>query len=94
MPFKPGESGNPSGRIPGSPNKLNKTVRETILQVHNILEDDPIHNMLQFAKKFPKEYRAIESKLIPSEVVATIDMTVNWNEEKTYEIKHQADSGA
>ena len=67
--FKKGKSGNPKGRPKGSQNKLTKTVRETVLATFNELQDDPKHNLLEFAKKHPREFYQIAAKLIPNEII-------------------------
>lgn len=56
------------GRQKGSVNVLTKTVKETVLQVFNLLQSDPKHNLTAFAKHYPKEFYMIAAKLIPTEV--------------------------
>ena len=63
------------GRVKGSINELTKqmkTVKETVLNVFNELQDDPKTELKQFAKEFPREFHAIAAKLIPTEVNAQI----------------------
>lgn len=92
-PFKPGNPGRPKG----TPNKLTKTVKETVLQAFNKLQDDPSHNLDAFAKKYPRDFYTIAAKLIPTEVQAVVEASVNWNETKTYvqpdAAKPEADTG-
>lgn len=70
MPTELFKEGNP-GRLPGSVNKLTKSVKETVLKVFNELQGDPKHNLQAFAKKHPKEFYIIASKLIPTEMIGT-----------------------
>jgi hypothetical protein len=86
--FKPGES---KGRPKGVPNKITQTVRATVLEVFNRLQDDPVNNLEAFAKRYPRDFYTISAKLIPQEVQATVDANVNWNETKTYEVEQKAD---
>lgn len=72
MKFKEGESGNPSGRPPGAVNKLTRTVKETVLEVFNKLQEDPKHSLEAFARKYPRDYYQIAAKLIPTEVKAEV----------------------
>jgi hypothetical protein len=69
--FKKGES---KGRPKGAVNKLTKTVKETVLQVFNELQDDPKNNLLSFAKKYPRDFYPIAAKLIPNEVNANVEV--------------------
>ena len=71
--FKAGNSGRPKG----STNKLTRTVKETVLEVFNLLQDDPKHDLLAFAKKHPRDFYAISAKLIPTEMKAQVETTVN-----------------
>lgn len=72
MGFKKGQSGNPNGRVEGSKNKLTKTVKETFLAVFLDIQSDPKINLAAFAKENTKEFYQLASKLIPTEVSATI----------------------
>lgn len=69
---RPFEKGN-SGRPKGSQNKLTKTVRETILEAFNKLQEDPKVNIVQFAKDYPRDFYTIAAKLIPTEIRGTIN---------------------
>ena len=75
MPFEKGISGNPKGRQKGSENKLTKTVKETVLAVFHEMQDDPKVNLLEFGKKYPKDFYAIAAKLIPTEVKAQVEVS-------------------
>lgn len=71
-PFKPGNAGRP----PGVQNKLSKTVRETVLDVFNKLQDDPEHSLEKFAKEDHAEFYKIAAKLIPTEITGTIKQVI------------------
>jgi len=70
--FKPGEGGRPKG----VPNKLSRTVKQTVLDVFNILQDTPDHNLTKFAEKYPRDFYAIAAKLIPTELMGNVTTTV------------------
>lgn len=59
--------GNP-GRQKGAVNKLTKTVKETVLAVFQEIQDDPKVKLSAFARKYPREFYTIASKLIPAEM--------------------------
>jgi hypothetical protein len=69
--FKKGEGGRPVG----AKNVVNRTVKETVLEVFNILQNDPKHNLTAFAKSQPVEFYRIASKLIPTELSAQVEVT-------------------
>lgn len=71
-PFKPGNKGKPKG----AKNKLTKTVKQSVLDVFNKLQDDPKANLEAFAKKYPRDFYNIAAKLIPTEVDATVKSNV------------------
>lgn len=56
------------GREAGTPNKLSTTVRQTVLDVFLKLQADDENSLEAFAKKYPKEFYLIASKLIPQEI--------------------------
>lgn len=64
------------GRAKGVQNKLTATVKETVLTVFNELQNDPKVNLLAWAKKDPKMFYLIASKLIPTELSAKVEETV------------------
>jgi predicted component of viral defense system (DUF524 family) len=70
--FKQGNTGRPKGAV----NKLHKTVKETVLNVFNSIQGDPKHNLEAFAKKHPKEFYLIASKLIPTEMIGTTETII------------------
>ncbi len=70
--FEEGKSGNPNGRPPGSLNRLTKTVREVILNTFNDLQSHETANLKTWAEENPTEFYKIASKLIPTEITATV----------------------
>lgn len=72
---KPFQPGNP-GRPVGVQNKLSKTVRETVLEVFNKLQDDPEHSLEKFAKEDHTEFYKIAAKLIPTEITGTLKQII------------------
>lgn len=87
MVKKPGTfSKGQGGRKKGVPNKLTKTVKETVLAVFNDLQSDPKANLHTWAKKEPTEFYRIASKLIPTEVSGKL------NTKTTIEIVRRKDS--
>jgi hypothetical protein len=64
------------GRPKGTPNKLTKTVKETVLAAFNDLQGDPRANIITWAKDNPTEFYKIASKLIPTEVNANVQNTI------------------
>lgn len=73
-----------AGRPKGAQGKLTRTVKETVLAVFNELQYDPKNNLIAFAKKYPRDFYNISAKLIPTEVQATVEATINWHETKKY----------
>jgi signal recognition particle subunit SEC65 len=77
MPFKKGKPRpTNSGRKKGSQNKFTKTVKETVLNVFNDLQNDPKTSLKAFAKKYPRDFYQISAKLIPTEIAGTIEEKV------------------
>jgi hypothetical protein len=70
--FKKGNAGKPKGAI----NKLNRTVKETVLAVFNDLQQDPKANLLAWGTDNPTEFYKIAAKLIPTEVNANVQSVV------------------
>lgn len=68
---RPFEKGKTNGRPKGAVNKINKTVKETVLRVFNELQKDPKKNLLEFGKKHPIQFYQMAAKLIPTEIVGT-----------------------
>ena len=77
--FKKGES---KGRPKGAINKLTKTVKETVLGAFNELQADPKANIMAWAKENTTEFYKIASKLIPTEVNASVEVNkpviIDW----------------
>lgn len=73
--FKPGNK-KIAGRKAGTPNKLTKSVKETVLNVFNKLQDDPEHNLTAFAEKYPRDFYNIAAKLIPTDIKGNVSGTV------------------
>lgn len=69
--FKKGQGGRPVG----AKNVVNRTVKETVLEVFNLLQADPEHNLSAFAKAEPVEFYRIASKLIPTELTGSVKQT-------------------
>ncbi len=70
-PKKRGFSKGEGGRPKGAKNKLNKTVKETVLDVFNQMQEDPKKNLLEFGKKYPIHFYQMAAKLIPTEITGT-----------------------
>lgn len=75
MPFEKGKD-KTGGRQKGVQNHLTKTVKETVLEVFNKLQEDPKVNLEQFAKKYPREFYQIAAKLIPTEITGNVKTTL------------------
>ena len=86
---KPFEKGNKAA-VNRGPNKVSKTVKETVLTIFNQIQDDPNLNLLSFAKEFPKEFYALAAKLIPTELNANLNATISVEMDKE-EIKKISD---
>lgn len=74
------QPGNP-GRQKGTPNKLSKTVKETVLEVFNELQkpDSPV-SLQKWAKDEPTEFYRIAAKLIPTELTGTVKTVIKIKE--------------
>lgn len=70
------KKGRARGRPKGAVNKLTRTVRDTVLSVFNELQDDPRANLKTFAKKYPRDFYAIASKLIPTEITGQVTKVI------------------
>lgn len=81
--FKKGEA---KGRPKGTPNKLTRTVKETVLAVFDDLQSDPKANLLSWGKSNPTEFYKIAAKLIPTEIKGDVELNVkqlpSWLEGK------------
>jgi hypothetical protein len=66
--FKKGQG----GRKPGATNKLTRTVKETVLEIFNNMQEDPKHSLETFAKKNPRDFYLMAAKLIPTEISGSV----------------------
>jgi hypothetical protein len=66
MPFKKGQSGNPTGRRPGSRNKRSKAILDKILKVTEELQRSPKTSLAAIAREDPKWfYERILKMVLP-----------------------------
>jgi hypothetical protein len=75
MPFEKGME-KKGGRQKGVENRITRTVKETVLEIFNKIQEDPKVNLEQFAKKYPRDFYAIAAKLIPTEITGTLKTTL------------------
>lgn len=61
-----------AGRPKGVQNKINKTVKETVLEVFNQLQTKPKVNLVEWAVSEPTEFYRMATKLIPTEVSGSV----------------------
>jgi hypothetical protein len=87
--FVKGQVQNPKGRPIGAIGKLNKTVKETVLNTFNKLQEDKSHNLEAFAKKHPREFYLIASKLIPTEMIGTTETIIKVTIPEERQIEEQ-----
>ena len=87
--FTKGNNANPNGRPIGAVNKINKTIKESVLNVFNKIQDDPQHNLETFAKKYPREFYLIASKLIPTEMIGTTETIIKVTIPEERQIEEQ-----
>lgn len=64
-----------AGRRDGSKNKLG-TVREAFERVFHALQEDEQANLTSWAQRNPTEFYKLSSKLIPAEISAQVDGTM------------------
>lgn len=72
MAFQKGKSGNPSGRPPGTKNKVTQSFRELLQMELATLGPERFH---KWATKHETQFYQICTKLIPSEITAVIRTT-------------------
>lgn len=61
------------GRQKGTPNKLTSTFKDLVISTMEKLQEDDRANLETWAKENPTEFYKIASKLIPTEVSATVN---------------------
>lgn len=71
-PFQKGNPGKPKGADMHLTRKM-RTVKETVLNVFNELQEDAEHNLKAFAKENPRDFYQIAAKLIPTELTGKLD---------------------
>lgn len=69
MAFQKGNAGKPKGAVA----KLTRTFKDLVTNAIEALQEDPKANIIAWAKENPTDFYKIASRLIPSEVNATID---------------------
>lgn len=67
--FQKGNGGKPKGAT----NKLTRTFKEILTNALEALQEDKKNNLEAWAKENPTEFYKIASKLIPTEVNATVE---------------------
>lgn len=77
-PFQPGNK----AAANRGPNKVARTVKETVLSVFTKLQDDKEHSLESWARTEPTEFYKIAAKLIPTEITGSVKtiITVTENE--------------
>lgn len=68
------------GRKKGSQNKLTRTVKEAFEAAFNALQDQPGAKLDDWAKGNPTDFYKIASKLIPTDVKATVEGSIEFRE--------------
>lgn len=71
MPFKKGQSGNPSGRTPGTENKTTRALKEAMLAVFDELGG--VTHLKTWAGKFPTEYYKLLLRFAPPGATVRIE---------------------
>lgn len=61
---------------PRGPNKVTKTVKETFLNVFNEIQSDPKIKLSAFARKYPRDFYQLSTKLIPTEITGKLDTKI------------------
>lgn len=65
------------GRVKGTPNKFTASVKEAVLLAFQELQDDETTKLTAWGKKNTTEFYKIAAKLIPTEVKASVEGTIN-----------------
>ena len=68
-----------SGRKRGTPNSLTRTVKEAFEIVFNEMQGEPGVSLLEWGKKNPTDFYRIASKLIPTDMNASLSGSVKVN---------------
>ena len=67
-PYAKGQSGNPAGRRPGTPNRITAVVREAVLAAFD--EVGGKDYLVEVARNEPKVFCALLARLVPTQVRA------------------------
>ncbi len=73
-PYAKGQSGNPAGRRPGTPNRVTAVVREAVLAAFD--EVGGKDYLVQVARNEPKVFCALLARLVPTQVRAELETTL------------------
>ena len=73
-PYAKGQSGNPAGRRPGTPNRITAVVREAVLAAFD--EVGGKDYLVQIARNEPKVFCALLARLVPTQVRAELETTL------------------
>lgn len=68
MTFAPGQSGNPAGKKPGTPNRFTRSVREAFEAAFNHLQDLDGVKLEDWAQENPEEFYKLAARLIPAQM--------------------------
>lgn len=67
------------GRVKGSVNVVNRSMKECVLSTLEWLQTQPKSNMRDWAKENPTPFYQIAAKLIPTEITAKVEQTIEVN---------------
>lgn len=74
-----GKNGNLPGRKPGGENEMTKkmkTVKQTVLNAFNVLQEDPQANLIAWGKENLSDFYTIAAKLIPTEISGNLETKI------------------
>lgn len=74
MVFKPGQSGNPAGKPPGTISKYNRTVKDHFHEAFEAIQGHETANLATWAQNNPDKFYPLASKLIPAEITGQIQI--------------------
>jgi hypothetical protein len=86
--FQPGQSGNPAGKKPGTPNKVSRTLKEAILRALEEAggEGGSVAYLRSQAKLSPRAFLALIGKILPLTIKGQIEehltCSVNYRRER------------